>query len=209
MFIFYLYTMRGGADYVSYKIDRRIKKTKAALKKAYIILMEQFTDQEITVSMIAQYAELNRSTFYTYYSNKEELLEEILCDVLEGLKSAIMLPSHVSETINVNKQAPTTVLIFEYIESKKRVFYALYHGHVEFKTRLEQLFYALFSEDIKMEMQSPIGEVNYDMFLRYQTNATLGLIYYWIENNFSYSTKFMMDQLTVFSNTQIINLRRL
>ena len=194
---------------MSHKIDRRIKKSKAALKKAYIILMEQFTDQEITVSMIAQYAELNRSTFYTYYSNKEELLEEILCDVLEGLKSAIMLPSHVSETINVNKQAPTTVLIFEYIESKKRVFYALYHGHVEFKTRLEQLFFALFSEDIKMEMQSPIGEVNYDMFLRYQTNATLGLIYYWIENNFSYSTKFMMDQLTVFSNTQIINLRRL
>jgi len=194
---------------VSYKIDRRIKKSKAALKKAYIILMEQFTDQEITVSMIAQYAELNRSTFYTYYSNKEELLEEILCDVLEGLKSAIMLPFHVSETINVNKQAPTTVLIFEYIESKKRIFYALYHGHADFKTKLEQLFYSIFSEDIKMEMESSIGEVNYDIFLRYQTNATLGLIFYWIENNFSYSAKFMMDQLTVFSNTQIINLRKI
>jgi len=60
-----------------------------------------------------------------------------------------------------------------------------------------------------MEMESSIGEVNYDIFLRYQTNATLGLIFYWIENNFSYSAKFMMDQLTAFSNTQIFNLRRL
>ncbi|MBR2565158.1 MAG: TetR/AcrR family transcriptional regulator [Paenibacillus sp.] len=191
------------------KIDRRVKKTKLSLKRAYLELIEQYSEQEITVSMIAQYADLNRATFYAHYSNKEEFLEEALCELLEGLREAVLSPFEDNNRINVNTLAPTTVQIFEYIEYNKRIFYALYNSHSDFEKRLEELFYYIFSKDILIEMKSTMGKINYDMFLHYQSKATLGLIFYWIQGNFQYPAKFMMDQLTIFSNTQVINLKKI
>lgn len=191
------------------KIDRRIKKTKNSLKNAYIELIKQYAEHEITVSMIAQYADINRATFYAHYSNKEEFLEEALCEVLEGLRKAILTPFENKNRINVNSLAPTTVRIFEYIEKNNRIFYALYTSHTNFEKRLEELFFHIFSEDIKIEMTSTMGKVNYEMFLHYQSKATLGLIFYWIQGNFQYSAEYMMEQLTIFSNTQVNNLKKL
>ena len=190
------------------KLDRRVQKTKRSLRSAYIDLIEQYRESEITVSMIAQYSDLNRATFYAHYSNKGEFLEETLYDLLDGLRKAILSPFENIDTINVNTLAPTTVKIFEYIEKNKRLFYAMYISHPEFKKRLEELFYQIFSEDIFMEVKSTIGVVHYEIFLYYQTNATLGLIFNWIQGEFEYSAKFMMEQLTIFSNTQVIGLKK-
>ncbi|MDM5300000.1 TetR-like C-terminal domain-containing protein [Bacillus pumilus] len=104
--------------------------------------------------------------------------------------------------------SPATI-IFEYIEKNKRIFYALYTSHANFKKYLEELFHQIFSKDIFIEVQSTMGTVHYETFLHYQTNATLGLIFSWIQGEFQYSAKFMMEQLTIFSNTQVIGLKKL
>ncbi len=161
------------------------------------------------MSMIAQHADLNRATFYAHYSNKEEFLEEAVDELLEGFRKAILEPFQIDTNINVKSQAPTTVEIFDYIEENKRAFYALYLGHAEFKTRLQELFYSIFSEDILIELETAHGEINYDMFLHYQSNATLGLIFYWIQGNFKYTKEFMMEQLTILSNAQVIELKKI
>lgn len=191
------------------KIDRRVKKTKLSLKNAYLDLIEQYLEHEITVSMIAQYADLNRATFYAHYSNKEEFLEEALCDLLEGLREAILSPFENNNKINVNSLPPTTVQIFGYIEKNKRIFYALYNSHSDFKKRLEELFYHIFLNDIFVEVHCTMGKINYEMFLHYQSKAALGLIYFWIQGKFQYSAEFMMEQLTICSNTQVINLKKI
>ncbi|WP_163971080.1 TetR/AcrR family transcriptional regulator [Oceanobacillus halotolerans] len=191
------------------KIDRRIRKTRSALKNAYIELMEQYSEKEITVSMITQFADLNRATFYAHYSNKTEFLEEILYDALEGLKEAIIGPFVQKAKIQTDTLTPTTERIFAYIEQNKKIFHALYVGHNDFKANLEALFYDIFSKDIFIETESTFGEVNYDMFLHYQTNATLGLLLYWIKSKFKYPATYMMKQLTILSNTKINNLRRM
>lgn len=189
-------------------VDRRVKKTKSALKDAYIKLVEQYSEKEITVSMVAQNADVNRATFYLHYSNKGEFLEEILYDVLDGLKESILIPFQSEQKININKLTPTTERIFKYVEDNKRIFYALNIGHTHFKKELETLFHSIFSKEIFIETKSPFGELNYDIFLHYQTNATLGLIFYWIEDQFQSSASYMMDQLTIISNTQIVNLNK-
>ncbi|MFC4025556.1 TetR/AcrR family transcriptional regulator [Oceanobacillus longus] len=191
------------------RIDRRVKKTKLSLINAYIDLIEEYSEDEITVTMIAQYADLNRATFYAHYSNKEEFLEEALCDVLEGLREAILIPFKNNNTINIKPLPPTTVQIFDYIEKNKRMFYALYTSRSDFKKRIEELFYDIFSKDIFIEVKSTVSKIDYDMFLHYQSNATLGLIFYWIQGKFQYSAKFMMEQLTVLSNTQVVDLKKI
>ena len=187
------------------KTDRRIQKTRLALKNAYIDLIEKYTDDQITVVMITQYADVNRATFYDHFSNKSDLLEEILCDVRDGLKEEILTPFKEKNTIKIKTLTPTTVRIFEYIEKHKKAFHALYISYPVFKQQMEELFFEIFSKDIRMELQSEVGEVNYEMFLHYQTSATIGLIFFWIKNHF-HSAAYMMDQLTILSNTKVINL---
>lgn len=190
------------------KVDRRVKRTRQALQNAYVDLIEQYTHEEITVSMIAQQADLNRATFYAHYSNKEEFLEESLGELLEGFRAALLVPFEKKERINVNSLAPTTVQIFDFVERNNRAFYALYTSHPDFEKRLKELFLDIFSNDILIETDPALGPADYEIFLYYQSSATLGLIFYWIKGKFAHSAEFMMEQLTVLSNTQAVDLKR-
>ncbi|MBF6633265.1 MAG: TetR/AcrR family transcriptional regulator, partial [Planococcus sp. (in: Bacteria)] len=64
------------------KKDRRIDKSKSALKEALIFLMDEKEFKSITITEIVQSANLNRGTFYKHYQTQEELLNELIDDVL-------------------------------------------------------------------------------------------------------------------------------
>src|SRR5690606_13519482 len=69
----------------SMKKDRRIDKSKSALKEALIFLMDEKEFKSITITEIVQSAKLNRGTFYKHYQTQEELLNELIDDVLIDL----------------------------------------------------------------------------------------------------------------------------
>lgn len=58
-------------------IDRRIRKTKQGLRFALIKLMHEKKVSSITITELANEADINRKTFYTHYSTIESILEEI------------------------------------------------------------------------------------------------------------------------------------
>ena len=58
--------------------DRRIRRTKAALRQALIALITERDYQSIGVQMIVDRADVGRSTFYAHYADKDELLAESL-----------------------------------------------------------------------------------------------------------------------------------
>ena len=49
-------------------MDRRIVKTRKAIRCAFAELLTQKTMQEITIKDIAETADINRKTFYAHYS---------------------------------------------------------------------------------------------------------------------------------------------
>jgi AcrR family transcriptional regulator len=188
------------------KQDRRIQRTRTALQYAYLHLMKNYKEHEITVSMITDEADINRATFYTHFSNKEDFIEEMLFELLAGLENDILGAFNHQNKIEIDKLTPTTEVIFQYLEDHKEAFTALSLSHRDFEKRMETLFHQLFTEKIYIKTKSSKNTINYDIFVHYQTKATLGLLNYWIKSNFSYSKEYMMDQLTMLSNTQIISL---
>ena len=58
-------------------MDRRILKTKKAIKRAFAYLLSQKDLNEITITDIANEADINRKTFYSYYANIYEIIDEI------------------------------------------------------------------------------------------------------------------------------------
>lgn len=60
--------------------DIRTIRTKEKIKKAFITLLDQVPYEKINVTEIAQEAQINRVTFYTHYSDKEDLIKDIVAN---------------------------------------------------------------------------------------------------------------------------------
>ena len=59
------------------KTDKRVIKTKHAIYKAFVELLNEKDINQITITDIAKRANINRKTFYNYYSDVNGVMEEI------------------------------------------------------------------------------------------------------------------------------------
>ena len=59
------------------KEDRRVVRTKRSIRGAFAELLSEKDYNDITVTDIAERADINRKTFYNYYRNTEDLVQEI------------------------------------------------------------------------------------------------------------------------------------
>ena len=71
------------------KTDLRVIKTKRAIKRALTQLMLQKDLNNITVKELAETAEINRKTFYNYYSGIYQVMDEIETELAENFDNAI------------------------------------------------------------------------------------------------------------------------
>lgn len=61
-------------------LDKRIIKTKKALKKSLFDLMMEKDFESLTTTEICEHADVSRNTFYNYYADKYALLEDCFSD---------------------------------------------------------------------------------------------------------------------------------
>ncbi|HIZ70265.1 MAG TPA: TetR/AcrR family transcriptional regulator, partial [Candidatus Atopostipes pullistercoris] len=64
------------------KIDRRVRKSKEAIRTALVKLLKHKDIEDITVTEIAKEADVNRKTFYNNYENIYQVIEEIENDIV-------------------------------------------------------------------------------------------------------------------------------
>ena len=65
--------------------DRRVMRTKRAIKSAFVRLLTEKHINDITVSDIAALADINRKTFYNYYAGVYEVVDEIENEIVSRL----------------------------------------------------------------------------------------------------------------------------
>ncbi|MCR5345484.1 MAG: TetR/AcrR family transcriptional regulator C-terminal domain-containing protein [Lachnospiraceae bacterium] len=72
------------------KSDARVRYTEKVVKNAFLEILAKKPINKITVTEVCERAQINRSTFYTHYSDCFEVLEvieqEIINDFIESLK---------------------------------------------------------------------------------------------------------------------------
>lgn len=64
------------------KMDLRVIKTRANIKSTFIELLSKKAFTEITVQNILDQALINRSTFYKHYSDKYNLAEQLISEIM-------------------------------------------------------------------------------------------------------------------------------
>lgn len=71
------------------KVDRRIAKTKRAIYSAFAELLSERELDDITIRDIVDIADINRKTFYNYYSGIYALLDEIENSIVQTFEAAL------------------------------------------------------------------------------------------------------------------------
>ena len=74
---------------VQKKEDRRVVRTKKAIRSAFAELLSEKDYNDITVTDIAERADINRKTFYLHYTSLDDLVDEIEHEMVDELLEKI------------------------------------------------------------------------------------------------------------------------
>ena len=106
------------------KVDRRVKLTILILQQALIELMQENHISKISVKMLCEIADINRSTFYAHFQNQYDLLEHTCKEVIENIQNNLdKQKQHNNTTKPISLQ--TLQPILEYIKENADLFKAL------------------------------------------------------------------------------------
>lgn len=72
--------------------DRRVKRTKKVLREKLFELLEEKTLEEITVKELTAAADVNRSTFYFYYDDINDMLAQIQNEIFVVFERDVLAP---------------------------------------------------------------------------------------------------------------------
>ncbi|MDF2907754.1 MAG: TetR/AcrR family transcriptional regulator [Herbinix sp.] len=104
------------------KIDRRVKLTILILQQALIELMQNNHISKISVKMLCELADINRSTFYAHYQDQYDLLEYTCKEVIENIKKHLD-KQHYNPIKPISFQTLNRIL--EYVKENADLFKAI------------------------------------------------------------------------------------
>jgi len=166
--------------------DRRVQRTRQLLQDALVTLTLEKGYGAVTVQDILDRANLGRSTFYTHYQSKDDLLRSRL----DRLHQA--LDAHAEGT-------DFTLPFFQYVERDHRLFKALLGkegGNALVKDAHQQLTIHLRQHLKQLATDEQNLPVRPDALVHYFASAFLALVVWWLDNDLPYSAEHMHEVFT-------------
>jgi len=186
-------------------VDRRIRKSKVALKNALLTLMQTKDFKHISITDIVQLADLNRGTFYKHYPDKEELLEDIIDEIMKNLIVSYRAPYESLTVFEVSKLTASAIKIFEHVATNANFYTLLGKSNIltGLQVRVCNELSQLILHDISTKTMHP--KTNIKILANYQAYAIWGMITVWIDSEFLYSPDYMAEQLLAILHKNVFN----
>ncbi len=171
------------------KKDRRINRTRQALRDALIALILEKHYDEITVQDIIDRANVGRSTFYTHFRDKEDLFRGDWERLLEAFAQHINLPG------TANKQCMPIEGLFLHLKDFHHFYRALIRSQM-----IDRLFtygcgYLAQCIEKKFAAEPPKRfKVPLPVIANYLALQMFGLLKWWLDNNMPYLPR-EMDEM--------------
>lgn len=178
--------------------DRRIVRSRAALRQALIDSMEECGFEAVTVNDLCARADVTRGTFYNHFKDKEALLASMENEVMAGLagfqeRMASLSIADVMGYLMSDKPLPFLVDLFDYLRSQGAFLHAVMGpgGDIRFAPRLRDSVCTCLVESILHERyrKNPTPFVGY--YVSFYASAYLGIISRWIDQGMVESSQEM------------------
>ncbi len=166
-------------------MDRRQKKTRKAIFKAFITLLEKKEYDKITVEQIITLADVGRATFYSHFETKDyllkELCEELFCHLFDCAGEGTEKHEHIFEC-----NAPDWIFLhlLQHLQKNDNGILKL------LSSRNNGLFAGYFKDNLKILVKkelSSFGEkrnskVPEDFYIDYLANTFVETVRWWLKN---------------------------
>ena len=168
--------------------DRRVRRTRAALRQALVELVLDNGFQAITVEQITERADVGRATFYAHYRDKEDLLIGIVRDLAADRER--LLPAIRQARAEGFTGLPVKY-IFEHAEQEKPVYQVILRGEGdgralrEFTDLIRAQAEAAFR--LRAEQLGVTPRIPLDIVARAWTGELIGVLTWWVENDTGYT----------------------
>lgn len=178
--------------------DRRITRSKRALRDALIELMKERGFDGFTVNDLCVRADLNRGTFYNHYHDKEALLAAFEGEIMHDLERfQVQMQDLTVRSLMTyrarKKPLPFLVELFDYLREQGDFLHAVLGpgGDVRFGPRLRDSVCMNLVQSILHERyrNDPAPFVGY--YVAFFASAYLGVIERWIETGMQESSEEM------------------
>lgn len=172
--------------------DRRVRRTQRLLKESLLSLMKERPFSEITVSDIAERADVNRATFYLHYSNPPQLLESIGDDLLDKMQT--LIEEHREELVGGDTLRPLLGQVLDAALASKELCILLftYEQESRFAEKLLCLIQERGTEIVKAKSGvCPEQEIPY--VVDFVSCGLIGMIRTWFHQGMDLSRKELLD----------------
>jgi AcrR family transcriptional regulator len=175
------------------KIDRRVRKTRRALREAMENLIAEKGYDQVTIEELTERADIGRTTFYLHYSAKQDLLLEQFDELLGqlvGQLSEIPLSSWSPQgkvfPAGDHPGSPIS-MIFEHAAANEDLYRIVLQGEgvdqalERLQTMMTNAVNAYLHHKLGDKSEKIILEIPVDLFGNYFAGALLGVIKWWLE----------------------------
>ncbi|QES03157.1 TetR/AcrR family transcriptional regulator [Streptomyces venezuelae] len=168
--------------------DRRVRRTRAALRQALVELVLDKGFHAVTVEEVTERADVGRATFYAHYRDKEDLLVGIVRDLAEDRER--LLPA-VRQAHAEGFTGLPVKYVFEHAEQEKPVYQVILRGEGDGRALRE--FTDLIRTHAEAAFRARVAQLGVtpriplDVVARAWTGELIALLTWWVENDTGYS----------------------
>jgi len=165
--------MNNGTD------DRRVRKTKKALRQGLVSLLAQKNLKDISVRELTERADLHRGTFYVHYKDIYDLYDRTWQEMLEEVKEIFL--QHPPEELR-GSPGPLFRAIMEYAWDNRDLCQMFFgpNGDQALVRELERIAEQKFIQD--WPALFPHKDMPGSEYLRiFMVNGCMGVVRHWVE----------------------------
>lgn len=176
--------------------NQRVRITKILLNESFLNLLKEKPLSRVTVKDICEAAELNRSTYYHYFTDPYDQMSKLEIAIIEEMSSCINI-SKEDVLTGHGKLYPVIKKMLDYMQEKKNMFRILLSNHGDIS--LQKDIMTVFAEKVLNPTFNETEE--YAELLQefiFVGNGSFGLIYYWLMAGSNESTEQLARYITTF-----------
>lgn len=172
------------------QVDKRIRRTRKLLGEALIALALEKGYDDITIQEITQRADIGYRTFFRHYSDKDELLKDVLSTTLEELQE-LMEPPSPEMFLDPNFSAEhftDTSFLFKHVYEHSD----LYRVLLDSNKNLMQTVIDFAEKNIHARFGS-VGDLSIpkDVIANHMVAVPLAMLRWWLEAGMPYTPEQM------------------
>ena len=193
--------------------DRRVRKSKRAIKQAFIQLLKENNLDRITIQQISDLADVNRGTFYLNYEDKYALLDEMENEQIEKIKGFV----------DIRKMDLSTKTSDRFIEDFANKIIKNVITHIEHNIEFYQVILNLerksqieeqLADIVRSNIKHLIGDkdnvfgIPENYYLSYVVGSMMSMIKYWVSDENRVSVEELVNYVSTIASTGPLSIMK-